>query len=82
MVGLNQHLSSEGEVVVGQHYAFGHARGAGSVHQVAALVDGDLLQAGVQLGVILLVPDLQEILPAQDTLLGRSSEVLDDGFEL
>lgn len=67
---------------MGQHHALGHPGGAGGVHQVAALVDGDLLQAGVQLDVILLVTDLEEFLPAQDTFLRRSSKVLDDGFEL
>ena len=55
--------------------------GAGCVHQMTALVDRDIGQALFQLGVFLFFTDFKKLLPAQDTFLGGSSKVLNNGQE-
>ena len=53
--GVAEPPGGVGQVVVAEHHALGEARGAGGVHEVAALVDGDVPQALVQ-GLVALLP--------------------------
>lgn len=47
--GLDDAAHIEGDVVVGEHHALGHAHRSGGVDQAAALVDRHILQTGLVL---------------------------------
>ena len=76
------YLSSECEIIVREHDAFGHAGSSGGVDKVATLVDSDPFETIFQFVLVLLLTDLEQFLPAQDTLLGRGTQVLNNGFKL
>ena len=65
-----------------EHDSFGHAGSSGSVDEVAALVDSNPFETIFQFVLVLLLADLEQVFPAQNTLLGRGTQVLNDGFKL
>ena len=71
----------EGQVVVAEHDALGAPRGARGVDQVAALVDGHFTQPPAELVVLLFLPHLYEVLPAEDAGARGFARVLHDGLE-
>lgn len=76
------YLSSECEVVMRKHDTFGHAGSSGGVDEVATLVDGDPFETFFQFILILFLTNLKQVLPAQDTLLGWGTQVLNDSLKL
>jgi hypothetical protein len=49
---------------------------------MAALIDGHCFESFFQLGLFLLLADVQQVLPAQHAFCGWSSQVLHDRLQL